>query len=91
MISHLFVVLISLDNTSLKNCGASNDVIQLTNLQIIPHPMKIPSSAIFSLYVKTTEDIVGPIKTEFKLHKVVWGFNIEVPCTDGVGSCKYDD
>ncbi|CAF0870731.1 unnamed protein product [Rotaria sp. Silwood1] len=45
--------------------------------------MKIPSSVIFSLCVKTTEDIVGPIKTEFKLHKVVWGFNIEVPCTDG--------
>ncbi|CAF2916150.1 unnamed protein product [Rotaria sp. Silwood2] len=95
MISYLFMILISLaavkGQYKFENCGTASDVIQLTHLEINPHPMKIPSSVIFSLHVDASADVISPIKTEFKLSKATWIGNIQVPCTDGVGSCTYDD
>ncbi|CAF3160358.1 unnamed protein product [Rotaria socialis] len=71
--------------------SASSIAINLHGLKIDPHPMTRPSVVSFALNVSVATVQTGPIKTQFTLKKEVLFFPVTVPCTDGVGSCTYDD
>ncbi|CAM4740128.1 unnamed protein product [Rotaria magnacalcarata] len=96
MLSIFFIVFIMIAQGqaySHSSCSsASSIVINLHNLKIDPHPMTRPSVVSFTLNVSVTAVQTGPIKvTQFTLKKDVLFFPVTVPCTDGVGSCTYDD
>ncbi|CAF3975314.1 unnamed protein product [Rotaria sordida] len=76
-----------------SNCGSnpSNHHIQLKDLQIIPHPFKVPGPVLFRLNIDVSEDIVHPLQTAFDLKATAFLITVPIKCEDGVGSCTYPD
>lgn len=76
---------------SWNSCGATSYPIQIQNIQLSPDPVELPGNIIVSASGSLSEDLSAPIAVSLKIQKKLGFIWIDLPCTDNIGSCNYDD
>ena len=66
--------------------GSGSDVIQVKSLSVGPDPIVIPGNVNVSLDAAIAQDITAPTSLKLVIKKKVFGFYVEVPCVDNLGS-----
>ncbi|KAK7097959.1 ganglioside GM2 activator-like [Littorina saxatilis] len=75
-----------------KNCGSpSKELMVVESLSIAPDPIAIPGTIKINFTAVFNKTVDAPLQVDLKLEKEEFGFWIEVPCIDNLGSCTYSD
>ena len=71
--------------------GFANASVQFRNLSLSPDPIVVPGNVTVAVNVVLKENLTSPIKMIVTIKKKVLVFYVPIPCTDGFGSCTYNN
>lgn len=75
---------------SWSNCAAGS-ALTIETLVVSPDPIPLPGTLEITLDAKIETEITEISSAVLVIKKKVFGFYIEIPCVDNVGSCTYND
>jgi len=79
------------DTFSWSNCGSSSDPTKIVNLVVTPDPIVLGQSVTitFKALLSTTINPAAAISASVVVQKQLFGYWIDVPCLENIGSCNY--
>ncbi|XP_065196014.1 ganglioside GM2 activator-like [Sycon ciliatum] len=75
-----------------SDCSQPGSPVSIKTLQLTPDPIRVPGTASLNLVLTSEQAVGGPIKLDLKIFKLIFKYIWhKLDCTDGMGSCLYED